>query len=248
MFVEYLKRGVLAGALAGLAFGVLVALVANPLVGLAEGAGHGGAHDAGGGQAHADHRSTVPAVAGHAASVASGVLWGVLLGGVVFGVAYYTFEPAIPGTGATKSYVLAAAGFLTVSGAPWLVLPPRPPGVEAALSTETRIVLYGGMMVAGALVSLLSGVAYRRLHGDRRPVTAAAIAVLPIGLLAVPAALSPATAVAGSLPSELTAGLTGLVVFGQALLWLVLAATHARLCRSTGRSDSDTTFAGKIQY
>jgi predicted cobalt transporter CbtA len=224
MLTTYLKRGVTAGLVAGLIFGLLVAFVANPLVGFADGfADHDHAGDDHG------HDGAVSAAVANGVSVVSGVLWGVFLGGVVFGVAYYFLEPAIPGTGGTKSYLLAIAGFVTVSGAPWLVLPPRPPGVEAALATETRLLLYGGMMVAGGLVSAASGVLYRRLRGSHSRVTVAVVALLPVSLLAIPAALAPVPPAESALPPELAAGLTGLVVFGQALLWLLLAGTHARL-------------------
>lgn len=242
MFAAYLKQGVTAGVAAGLVFGLLVALVASPLVGFADQFGHGGDHavderEGASGERHS-HDSVGSTTLANGVSIVSGVLWGVLLGGVVFGVGYYFLEPTIPGTGAAKSYVLAAAGFVTVSGGPWLVLPPQPPGVGHALSAETRIVLYGGAMAAGALACLLAGVAYRRLRGTRGRTTAAIVAAVPLCLLAIPAVLSPANAVERSLPPELATGLTGLVVFGQALLWLLLAGTHARIRRRSEAASS----------
>jgi predicted cobalt transporter CbtA len=258
MLAAHAKRGVKAGVVAGLAFGLFVALVANPLVAFADGLGgedrHAAAEDHGhaagdrseGVTGEAHHGSAVSTAVTNGVSILSGVLWGVLLGGVVFGVAYYFLEPAIPGTGGTRSYLLAAAGFVTVSGAPWLVLPPQSPGVQQAAPAETRIVLYGGMMIVGALVCLLSGLGYDRLRDARGRAIAAALAVLPFGLLAIPAVLAPVTTVESTLPPELATGLTGTVVFGQALLWLLLAGTHARLRhRSTdGRSPGVTTSRG----
>ena len=243
MLATYLKRGVKAGAVAGLVFGLLVALVANPLVAFADELGHGGVHAVGEhqeGSGGEQHDGAVSMAVTNGVSVVSSVLWGVLLGGVVFGIAYYFLEPAIPGTGGERSYLLAVAGFITVSGAPWLVLPPRPPGVEQALPTGTRIALYGGMMAAGALVCLLAGLAYGRVRDTHGRPTAAVVALFCLCLLAIPAALSPVNAAESSLPSELAAGLTGMVVFGQALLWLLLAGTHARLCRRS----TDTVAAG----
>lgn len=243
MLFTYVKRGVKAGVVAGLVFGLLVALVGNPFIALADelgGAGHhADGHQHGTGEAHPD--SAVSAAVTNGVSVVSGVLWGILLGAVVFGIAYYFLEPAIPGTGATKSYLLGAAGFVTVSGAPWLVLPPQI-GVERALPTDTRILVYGGMMVAGAFVCLLSGVSYVHLRGEHGRATAAVVAVLPFALLAVPVTLAPANPVESSLPAEFATGLTGMVVFGQASLWLVLAGTHARLRRSAdGRAPETAT-------
>ncbi|RDI70266.1 CbtA family protein [Halopelagius longus] len=244
MFFTYVKRGVKAGVVAGLVFGLLVALVGNPFIAFADefgGAGHhadGHTHETG--ESH--HDSAVSAAVTNAVSVVSGVLWGVLLGGVVFGVAYYFLEPAIPGTGGTKSYLLAVAGFVTASGAPWLALPPQI-GAEQSLPTDTRLLVYGGMMVAGAFVCLLSGFAYDRLRGEYGRATAAVVAVFPFGLLAIPVALAPSNSVESALPSEFAVGLTGMVVFGQALLWLVLAGTHALLGRraTDGRASEPST-------
>jgi predicted cobalt transporter CbtA len=171
MLTAYVKRGVKAGMVGGLIFGLLVALVANPLVVYADELGHGDGNVAGQDHEHPagehpeeavveHHESAVSMMLTNAVSVVSGVLWGILLGGVVFGIAYYFLEPAIPGTGRTRSYLLGVAGFVTVSGSPWLVLPPQPPGVEQALPAQERITLYGAMMVVGALVCMLSGFMY----------------------------------------------------------------------------------------
>nr|WP_313696060.1 CbtA family protein [Halobaculum sp. XH14] len=198
-----------------------------------EGAGgHGGesGHGADGGHAGeaGHHDAAVSTAVNKTVSVLSGGLWGVLLGGAFFGIAFYFLEPAIPGTGATRSYVLGAAGFVTVSGAPWLVLPPAAPGARQSLPADTRLLLYGGMMVAGALVCLLSGVAYDRARGSNGPAIAAVAALVPFALLAVPVVLAPTNAVQGALPADLRAGLTGLFAFGQVLLWAALAAAHAQ--------------------
>lgn len=234
MLAAHVERGVKAGVVAGLVFGLFVALVANPLVAFADELAGDTGHAAdqhGSAPEEVHHDSAVPATMTDGASVVAGVLWGILLGGVVFGVAFYFLEPLIPGTGGTKSYLTAAAGFVSASGAPWLVLPPQPPGVEHPVPTETRLLVYGGLMVAGAAVCLLAAVLYDRLEETRGRVVATCAAVLPFGLLAIPAVHSPVAPVTHPLPPELAAGLTGTVVFGQVLLWLLLAGTHARLRR-----------------
>lgn len=191
------------------------------------GGAHG--HEAEGGDGGEEHHDTAVSMAvNKAVSVLSSGLWAVLLGGVFFGIGYYVLEPALPGTGATKSYVLGGAGFVTVSGAPWLVLPPVSPGAQQSIPVETRLLLYGGMMVAGALTCLLAVLVYDRLHTLTNYVVAVVGAVIPFSLLAVPTVLAPTNTVQGALPAELQAGLTGLFVFGQVLLWLLLSAAHAK--------------------
>jgi len=231
MFRSYLEDGLTAGAVGGLAFGLFLALVANPLIGTVESAaGDAGSH-------HAE-----PVVSGAVTalvSVGGGVLWGLLLGGVGFGVLYYFLEPAIPGTGRTSGYVLAAAGFLTVSGAPWLAAPPRLPGVEASLPTATGLAIYGWMALAGALVCLFAGYTYRKLAGGLSRPLAGTVALLWLSVLVVPAALAPSAAGTGSVPASTAALYRGVVVCGQAGLWLVIATAHARLRSrppSAGRS------------
>ncbi|MUV51689.1 CbtA family protein, partial [Haloarcula sp. CBA1122] len=120
MATDYLERGAVAGVAGGLVYGLFVATVGNSFTAGLETFEHGHGHGGG------------PVVSGLTTAVASiggGVLWGLLFGVAVFGMAYFFLEPAIPGSGATKRLALAGAGFLTVSGAPWLVLPPQPPGV-----------------------------------------------------------------------------------------------------------------------
>ena len=231
MATDYLERGAVAGVAGGLVYGLFVATVGNAFTAGLETFEHS---HGGGGPAVSELTTVV-------ASVGGGVLWGLLFGVAAFGMAYFFLEPAIPGTGATKRLALAGAGFLTVSGAPWLVLPPQPPGVEQALPTDTRLALYAGMMVVGAVVTTLCGLAYRRSAGRDRAVRAVATA-LPLALLAVPVALAPANPVHGDVPAALVAAYRWTVVFGQLLLWTTIAGVHAWL------GDSDTAAAEELDY
>jgi len=235
MLRSYVERGVLAGAAGGLTFGLFVAVVGNPLVGYVEELGHAGD---GGHQAAEGFLSETVTNLG---SVGGGVLWGLLLGAIFFGAVYYFLEPAIPGEGATKRYVLAGAGFLTVSGAPWLVLPPQPAGVEPTLATETRILWHGGMMVAGALVCLLAGYTYRWLtrRGTRHPLAALG-ALAPLALLAAPVAVAPTAGAVSGVTADVALTYRGVVVFGQATLWFVLASVHVRLGTPTAGLATDS--------
>ena len=230
MLAEYVVRGAKAGLVAGLLFGLFVALVANPLIAVADGQGHADAHHQEvGDHGDAHHESAVSATTTNAVSVGSSVLWALLLGTVVFGLLGYVLGPIVPGEGRVQGYLLALGGFVTVSGGPWLLLPPTVPGAERSIASETGMVLYGGMVVASALACLLAAVSYDRLRDRCRRSTATAAALVPLGALATVGAVSPFDSVTGSLSPDLAGAVLGTVVFGQALLWLALAATHARL-------------------
>jgi predicted cobalt transporter CbtA len=244
MLAAYALRGLKAGVVAGLAFGLFVALVASPLVAVAEErAGH---HDHAGEATH-DHATAHEHVDLGPHSVSTGALstltnllgglgWGVLLG-VGFGIAFYLLEPAVPGAGDARVYLLGAAGLLTVSGAPWLAVPPQPPGVEGA-ALDTRGLWYGGALVAGAAACLASGALYDRLTGagrDRR--VAALVAALPLAALLALSVVGP-TAAAGE---PLVAAYRGVVLAGQVGLWLVLTTAFARFHRRGLDRDATVT-------
>ncbi|MFB6234332.1 MAG: CbtA family protein [Halopenitus sp.] len=215
---QTLKRGMVAGAVAGAVYGLFVWLVVNPLTAAVEHAGH--AHE---------HSGAEPAVSELTTAVASaggGMLWGILLG-AGFGVAYFLFEPALPGED-LRAYVLAGAGFLTVSVGPWAVLPPATPGAEALLPTKTRIAIYGAMMIAGAVVAATSILAYNRVAPRRGRVAALVAASVPLAVLAAISVVSPAFFGESGVAADLATAYQWTVVFGQAGLWGLIATTFAR--------------------
>lgn len=217
MFTQYVVRGIKAGIIAGVLFGVFVAIVTNPLIGYAE-------------TFESNDSGTGPVIDSSIAKITSivgGVVFGVLLGGIVFGGAFYFLEPAIPGTGWMQSYVLAAAGFITVSGAPWLVFPPQPPGVTQTLPPGVRITWYLVMMVTGAMACGLSGAMYTHLRGRYSRSSAVLGALVPFALVVVVAVLSPANTTGGPLPDSIATVFLVTTVGGQIGLWFVLASVHA---------------------
>lgn len=235
MFTEYVTRGAKAGVVGGIAFGLFIALVGNPLIGYAETFEH--SH---GGE---------PAVSGTVTAVVSvmgGVLLGVLLGAVVFGTVYYFLEPVLPGGGAVdaESYLLGGAGFITVSGAPWVVFPPQPPGVEQSLPVDARVAWYALMMGVGALACGLAGCVYRRFRrrfGEWGWVVATLGAIASLGVIPLVGVVAPANTVAGHIPSELVSVFQAVTVMGQVVFWFVLATAHAWLVRDEGTvSDSES--------
>ena len=158
--------------------------------------------------------------------IGAGLVWGLALGVLVFGVGYALLEPALPGTRGTKSYLLGAAGFLVASGVPWLALPPQPPGVDPALATQLRIAVYAAGMLVAAVSLGLAGYAYGRLRSRGLGIAVLGGSV-PFALVGAYALLAPPNPVDGPVPTALAAGFRGAVVFGQLWLWGLLAAVHA---------------------
>lgn len=229
--LDAVRRGVGAGAIAGVIYGAYLGLVQTPLIEYMEAlAHHDHGHDHG-------HEHLVGETAAMIGGIGGGILWGLLLG-AAFGVAYYVFEPAVPG-GELRPYVLAGFGFLTVSGAPWLVLPPAAPGVDQALSTDVRLALYGGLMMVGALVCVISVFAYRagRSRGTWRRGLVAGIT--PVAVLVLAGVLAPTFGTTGA-PSALIATFQATAFVGQLSLWFLLAAAFVRL-PSAGRQRRGTT-------
>lgn len=232
-----LKRGTVAGTVAGGVYGLFVWLVLDPLTVALEHAGGAHAHDHGGADPAVSELTTAVVSAG------GGVLWGILLG-AGFGVAYFLFEPALPGKEHT-AYVLAGAGFLTVSVGPWAVLPPVTPGAEALLGTRTRIAIYGAMMAVSALVAVASVLGYRRVSASSGRPAGIVAAAVPLAALVAVAVLSPSVTGGGEVAAELATAYRWTVVFGQAGLWALIATAFARLDAVEGR---ETTTTASTKY
>ncbi|MFC4438097.1 MULTISPECIES: CbtA family protein [Natrialbaceae] len=225
MIYQYLRRGVLAGAVTGIAYGLFVAFVANPLgeylhhAQRDRGHGHDHAHE----PAHAVSETMTAVV-----STGSGVLWAIFLGGV-FALALYLLEPALPGRGTGSAFVLAGAGFLTVSVIPWLVLPPAAPGAEQLYGIETRLAIYVGLVAFGAAVSAAAIVAYDRAPPRHRSlgIVAAGVPIVATAIVLPP--LTPTIITHPGLSGELVSAYQGMVVLSQAAVWATLAATFGWL-------------------
>lgn len=236
MLSDYLQRGVLAGVVAGLAYGLYIAFVANPLTEYVHDAGHdhaGHGHDHGAGdhghaQEGAEHVVSETTTA--LVSVGSGVLWAILLGGL-FAVALYLFEPALPGRDGLESYVLAGAGFLTVSATPWLVVPPAAPGADHLYGVDARIGIYVGLVGLGAVVSAAAILAYRR-EAPRNPALGVLAAAVPIAAVAIVLPLvTPTVVTQPDVAGELVTAYQALAALSQAAIWVLIAGTFNRLRR-----------------
>lgn len=235
MFADYLRRGVAAGGVAGVAYGLYMALVGNPLSAYVEHAGsdHAG-HTHGGGLVS----ETTTAVV----SAGSGLLWAILLGGV-FAVALYLLEPALPGSGNVRSYVLAGAGFLTVSGVPWLALPPAAPGAVHQYPIGTRMRAYVGLVILGAITAAAALVAYRRAARRHVGLGVVAAAAPILAVAAVLTLAAPTVTTYPDHPADLVAAYQGLAVLTQAGLWLLVAGAFNALRRRESGAEEGSTRA-----
>ncbi len=238
MFATYLQRGVAAGLVAGLGYAVYMIFVGNPLTEYVHDAGHAHDHGHGHGHDHGGHAHAVSETTMAIVSAGSAVLWAIFLGGL-FAVALYLFEPALPGPEAIKPYVLAAAGFLTVSAVPWLVLPPAAPGAEHAYGIDVRLGLYVGLVAFGAITAITAVFAYNRSRqrGLGFVLSASVVPILAVvGLLALAA---PTVTTHPDLSTDLVTAYQGLAVLSQAALWLLIAAAFVGL-RRRGRNHSES--------
>lgn len=222
---DHLRRGAMSGAVGGGAYGLYTALVGNPLVAHAEELAHrGNEHSHGHEEAAA---SVVTEGVTQAVSVGGGVVLGLVFGVVVFGVAAYLFEPALPDR--SGSYLLGLGGFLTVSGVPWLVLPPAAPGVEPSLSTDAALSLYAALMATGAAACLAAGWTSHRLSDRGSPVAAGAGLAVFGAVVGLAVLLAPSPTYESALPATFETAYVGVVAVGQLGLWGVTAAAHDRL-------------------
>ncbi|MXV63839.1 cobalamin cluster protein [Natronorubrum sp. JWXQ-INN-674] len=251
MIVDYLQRGILAGVVAGLAYGMYMAFVANPLSEYLHDTQHEHGHDEHGhddhghGHGHGEHvhehaEHAVSETTTALVSIGSGALWAIFLGGL-FALALYVLEPALPGPDGIKTYVLAGAGFISVSVTPWLVLPPAAPGAEQLYSIESRLAIYVALIALGAVVSAASIAAYRRT-ATRHPAIGVAAGAVPIAaMLAVVPSITPTVVTHPELSSALVSAYRALAVLSQAAIWVLLAGTFNWLQR---RADPATAVDG----
>lgn len=222
MLFAHLRRGLTAGVIGGAIYGLFTLTVIVNLVTFAESfeTGH-----------HSGHEALVTETTTVIVSSGGGVLWGIFLGLLGFGGVYYFLEPALPGKGGTKSYVLGAGGFITVSGAPWLVLPPLPPGMDQTLPTNVRVLWYIVMMITGAVACGTAGYLYIHLHDRWGKALASITAGVPFFLVVGVAMIAPANLTTGNVPSRFLTAYQWIILFGQAGLWFCLATVHAWTAR-----------------
>lgn len=231
MIYEYLQRGVIAGVIAGIAYGVFMATVGNPLSEYIHDHGHdhGHGHDHTHSHAH-DHAHAVSETVTAIVSVGSGMLWAIFLGGI-FAIALYVFEPALPGREAGSAYLIAAAGFFSVSVTPWLALPPAAPGAENAYGIDTRLAMYVALIGLGVVVSAVSIVAYKRTTSRNRVLGLVSGSVPIIATVIVVPLATPTIVTHPELSGTLVSAFQATVFLSQAAIWVLIAAVFNWLRR-----------------
>jgi len=229
MVFEYLKRGLIAGTLAGVVYGLFMAFVGNPMTQFlhdwghdhAHGHDHGHSHES----AHAVAESTTALI-----SIGSGLLWAIFLGGL-FAVALFVFEPALPGTNTAKAGLLAGVGFFSISVTPWLVVPPAAPGAENLYGINIRLAIYGALVGVGLVASAVSITVYKRTVENGRLLAGVAAGLPLFGLVVLVSVVTPTVVSHPELPADLVGAYQAMVVLSQAAIWAIIATTYNWLTR-----------------
>jgi len=230
-FASVLLRGILAGAVAGVAAAMVAWLLVERPIRVA--------------LAIEEARSSVPEASGHsheelfsrAVQVVGGMLAAVVVAicvAAVFAVVFAKVRHRLPAaTDFGRVALLAATGFVTVALLPALKYPANPPGVGDPETVTSRTLLYVSFIGAAMVVAYLAYAARARLaargwSGAHRSAVVAAGTVVAIALLFIvwPASSDP-------IPDDIGAGLLwefrlySLLEF--ATLWIVLGLTFGLL-------------------
>lgn len=165
-----LRRGLLAGGIAGLATGLFSLLLAEPLMDRAIRLEEERAHASdGGGHAH-EAEELFSRGTQHVGLLVTALVVGLALG-VFFAVAYALIHRASPQERPwPRALALAGAGFLALSLLPGLRYPANPPGVGDGNTVSERQGLWVAALVIGVLGLLLAWQLQRRLADRPEPV------------------------------------------------------------------------------
>ncbi|MEU1598648.1 CbtA family protein [Streptomyces sp. NPDC005708] len=234
--LPFLRRGLAAGALAGLATGLFSLLLTEPLMDRAvrleeqsQGAQqHHHGQDATVAVVH-HHEELFSRGAQHFGLVVTAVIAGVALG-ALFGVAYaLVHRRSDPAVGSwPRAMSLAGAGFVALSLLPGLRYPASPPGVGDSGTVRDRQLVWLAAVVIGVLGVLLAWQVGRRLADRSAPRRHVAVACTLLAILAVLFTL-PDNPDAVTVPATLVWDFRLQSLAAQTLLWAVLGAVFGAL-------------------
>jgi predicted cobalt transporter CbtA len=245
-FGSVLRRGVLAGMLAGLAAAVVIWLVVEPVIRRAlvieDRRGMHGGQSAG----LPMHGGDEPLVS-RAAQVVGGGVTAVIVGvavGVVFAVVFARLRDRLPGSGDFgRALVLAAIGFAAVSLLPALKIPANPPAVGDPSTVGRRTMLYAVTLLLGVAIAVVVPALDRWLAGRVTvPSTRWALDVVAVVLLVgLVMAFVPGTPdqVPADVPADLVWDFRLASLAQLAALWLTLGLTFGLLLERADAAPPD---------
>ncbi len=220
---EYLRRGCVAGLVAGAATGIFLLLVGEPFIETAL-SYEAAASD----PAAVELFSRTTQIRG---MLVGALLYGLALGGL-FGLLYGMVGLRMRAeTPWDRSLRLAVSCFVSAWLVPFLKYPSNPPGVGDTATIALRTILYLSM-IAVSIASWASAAAIARKleqRGVARHVRQSAAAVLYLGIIAAAFLLLPANPDPVGIPAELLWKVRLTSAGGQALLWTALGAVFGWL-------------------
>lgn len=247
-FAALVRRGLLAGLLAGLSSALVLWFVTEPVIDRAlaieearEAAGpvanHGGslAHSHAGGELVS---RTQQVVAGGLTVIVVGVLLGA-----VFAVVFAKVRHRLPAADHQRSVLLAAMGFAAFTLLPAIKIPANPPAVGDPATVDQRTTLYVGTMVIGlltvaAVVAVNRWLTSRGVAAGTRFAAAAGLVAVIVGVVM---AVLPGTP--DQVPEDVPATLLWdfrLASLAQlAVLWAVLGIAFGLLVERAGATASE---------
>lgn len=239
MLTDSLRRGLAAGAVAGLIAGAFAFLVGEPA--LREAIELETLAAAPADPSTAEEPPLVPRRIQEALlPVATGIV-GAAIGGL-FGLAWVVARPRLRERSDWRAArTIAAAGWAAVVLLPAVLLPANPPGVGDPATVGARtgaflITVAGGLTLAVALGWVAHRLQDRGTPDARRSATVIGLGVAGAGLLAVVVPDHPVTA---DVPADLLWSFRLATLGTQTLLWLGLAVVFALLVERGARSAAE---------
>jgi predicted cobalt transporter CbtA len=223
-----LKRAILAGLAAALAWSVFNLVLTEPVIDRAIGVEEEMS------QGHED----APPVVSRDIQKGVGLVLGLLLYGatwaLLYGVLYHLTQGWLPAsTPWARGVLLAVMGYLSVALLPFLKYPANPPAVGDPATISYRQELYVALLVLSvAAVWLAAALArYVQRRGAREPLSWLAGVGFIVAFAAVVYALLPANPDPVHMPDDILGPFRWLSLAGLTLFWLVLGGTFAGLSR-----------------
>lgn len=180
-FNQILRRGLLAGLLAGAAAALIsLLLVETPIHGALQ------VEEA---RSHLSGEHSHEEMFGRTTQIVGGMIAALVVGaaiGTIFAVVFARTRHLLPArTDFGRSLQLAASGFLAIALLPALKYPANPPGVGEAETVHTRTLAYFSLIVAGIAVLCAVHYLHRRLRARGWTPSSAGTAATAAGVAAV---------------------------------------------------------------